>query len=292
MRAVGAQAGPWAGRALAGAVLRRQARTPEGYHRALLRVATRRLAPGLTPLPAWWWAISPLVRTRRLGLRLVLDLRDNLQRTLWLTGTYEPATLAFLRAELRRGDVFADVGAHVGVHALTAAARLRDLGGGTVLAFEPAPDSVAVLRRAARRNGLDVTAVPTALGAAAGEGRLGADPRYGDADAGVRSLHAVGGRAAVVPVATFDGWAEGAGLDRLDVVKIDVEGAELDVLRGMRASLARLRPRVVVLEVKAAVLERAGVDPAALHAFLRGAGYAPTGQVLNRNEVHRRVATR
>jgi len=93
-------------------------------------------------------------------------------------------------------------------------------------------------------------------------------------------------------VAAFDGWAEGAGLDRLDVVKIDVEGAELDVLRGMRASLARLRPRVVVLEVKASVLARAGVDPAALRAFLRAAGYAPTGQVLDRNEVHRRVPGR
>lgn len=252
-------------------------------------MATRRLEPGLTPLPAWWWRTSPRVRARRLGLRFALDLRDNLQRTLWLTGTYEPSTLAFLRTELRAGDVVADLGAHVGVHALTAAARLRDLGGGTVLAFEPAPDSAAALRAAARHNRLAVTVVPTALGAVPGEGRLGADPRYGDADTGVRSLYGDGGAVQVVPVATFDGWAEGVRLARLDVVKIDVEGAELDVLRGMRATLARLRPRVLVLEVKAAVLERAGVDPAALHGFLRDAGYAPTGQVLDRNEVHRPV---
>jgi hypothetical protein len=54
---------------------------------------------------------------RRLGLRLELDLRDNLERTLYATGTYEPALLRFLHDELRPGDVVLDVGAHIGVHA-------------------------------------------------------------------------------------------------------------------------------------------------------------------------------
>jgi hypothetical protein len=42
-------------------------------------------------------------------------------------GTYEPALLRFLHDALRPGDVVLDVGAHIGVHALTAAARLREL---------------------------------------------------------------------------------------------------------------------------------------------------------------------
>lgn len=49
-----------------------------------------------------------------------------------------------------------DVGAHVGVHALTAARRLHGLGGGRVIAFEPTPDSAAAVRAAAARNGLPV----------------------------------------------------------------------------------------------------------------------------------------
>jgi hypothetical protein len=112
------------------------ARTPAGWLEGVHRVATRPApgAPALTRLPDGWWTASPLVRVRRLGLRLDLDRRDNLQQALYATGTYEPALVGFLHDELQRGDVIADVGAHTGVHALTAAARLRRLGGGAVVA--------------------------------------------------------------------------------------------------------------------------------------------------------------
>jgi FkbM family methyltransferase len=150
-------------------------------------------APALTRLPDDWWTASPPVQVRRLGLRLELDLRDNLQRALDATGTYEPALVRFLRDELRRGDVMVDVGAHIGVHALTAAARLRRLGGGAVVAFEPAHDSASTLRAAAARNRLQLTVVEVALGAEPGTADLRADPAYDAADAGVRSLRGMAG---------------------------------------------------------------------------------------------------
>ena len=148
LAAVGAVAGPRVGRWLAATVLRLRARTPAGWLEGVHRVATRPApgAPALTRLPAGWWTASPLVTVHRLGLRLELDLRDNLQRVLYATGTHEPALMRFLHDELRRGDVMVDVGAHIGVHALTAAARLRRLGGGTVVAFEPAHDTARSCR--------------------------------------------------------------------------------------------------------------------------------------------------
>jgi hypothetical protein len=86
---------PWPGRGrwLAATVLRLRARTPAGWLEGVHRVATRPApgAPVLTRLPAGWWTASPLVLVRRLGLRLELDLRDNLQRVLYATGTHEPA---------------------------------------------------------------------------------------------------------------------------------------------------------------------------------------------------------
>jgi hypothetical protein len=167
-------------------------------------------APELTRLPEAWWAASPEVRVRRLGLRLQLDLLDNLQRALYATGTYEPALLRFLGQELRRGDVVVDVGARV----------------------------------------------------------------------------------QVVAVTTFDAWAAEARIGRLDLVKLDVEGAELEALRGMAASLGRLRPRAVVIEVKDRVLERAGVGGEAVRALLERVGYQPTGQILPvANQVYRPRAT-
>ena len=227
---------------------------------------------------------------RRRGLRLDLDLRDNLQRTLYFTGTYEPGLLALIEAELRPGDVMVDVGAHVGVHALTAARRLRDLGGGRVIAFEPTEDSSAAVRAAAGRNDLPVDVVRAALGDAEGTIELRGDPRYGTFDAGVRSQFGDGEVIATAPLLTFDGWAAGAGLDRLDVVKIDIEGAEILALRGMRETLRRLRPRVLAIEVKDVVMARGPGDEAALHALLADCGYASHGQPERHVEVFRPAA--
>ncbi len=274
--------GPRPARALASVLLRIASRRRAGYERAMMRVG-RHETPGLWKVPAAWNAAAPEVSVRRLGLRWRLDLRDNLQRTVYYAGTYEPDVLAFLRRELEPGDVLADVGAHVGVHALTAARH----DGVRVLAFEPATDSAAKLRAAATRNGLRVEVVETALGAARGEVELRADPDYPVADAGVRSQHGAGAVVARVPVTTFDAWASEAGLDRLDIVKIDVEGAEPVVLRGMAQTLRRLRPRAVVVEAKGRVMERAGVDDSALEAPLREAGYGPAGDVDWANRLFR-----
>jgi hypothetical protein len=154
VRGVGGLLGPRRGRLVAATLLRLSCRSERGWLRGLYRVArfTSSPAPSLVKLPERWSAEAPLVRSRRLGLDLQLDLRDNLQRTLFYTGTYEPGLLGFLHDQLRCGDVAVDVGAHIGVHALTMARRLDQLGGGRVLAFEPAQDSAAKLRAAATRN--------------------------------------------------------------------------------------------------------------------------------------------
>jgi hypothetical protein len=78
-------------------------------------------------------------------------------------------------------------------------------------------------------------------------------------------------------VTTLDAWAQSTGLDRLDIVKIDIEGAEILALRGMRATLRRLRPRLLIVEVKDVVMERGPGDEAALHGLLRECGYAAAG---------------
>src|SRR5919202_2704487 len=151
-------AGPVAARTVAAAFMRLGARTERGYAKWLFRVASRlpEPMPRLWRVPPDWWSVEPRVQARRLGVDLELDLRDNLQRTLWFTGTYEPGLLRALHDELRPGDVVVDVGAHVGVHALSAARRLRELGGGRVIAFEPTDDSSAAVRLAAARNDLPV----------------------------------------------------------------------------------------------------------------------------------------
>jgi FkbM family methyltransferase len=285
-------AGPVRARAVAAAFMRLGARTDRGYRKGVFRVASRlpEPMPRLWRVPPQWWAVEPRVRARRLGLDLELDLRDNLQRTLWFTGTYEPGLLRTLHDELEPGDVFVDVGAHVGVHSLTGARRLRELGGGRVIAFEPTDDSSAAVRLAATRNDLPVEVVRAGLGEADGTIELRGDPRYGAADAGVRSQFGAGDVVATAPLLAFDGWAERNRLDHLDVVKVDIEGAEILALRGMRASLKKLKPRLLAIEVKDVVMERGPGDEAALHALLAECGYAPAGSPERHVALFRPVA--
>jgi len=257
--------------------------TDAGVHRIALRISPR-LAdanPGLVKIPPRWAAV---VQARRQGVWLELDLRDNLQAVLYYAGRYEPALRRFLRAELRRGDVVLDVGANIGVHALTAAKRLQGLGGGRVIAFEPAADSVAKLGAAAARNGVRLEVVPMALGERRELAALRTDRRYDEADAGVRSLYGTGDVVQEVPVVRLDDWAR--ELERLDVVKLDIEGAEIAALSGATRTFKRLQPRVVVVE------DKRPESRARLHAVLDELGYLPTGEVLDHNAVFRASAGR
>ena len=80
------------------------------------------------------------------------------------------------------------------------------------------------------------------------------------------------------PVTTFDAWAQRAGLDRLDVVKIDIEGAEILALRGMRATLRAPAPaRCSRSRSRTSSWSAGPGDEAALHALLAECGYVPAG---------------
>lgn len=282
--------GPRRARWVASVALRLGARFGECSYEKTARRVSRRLReanPRLVKIPIEWSTWAPVVCARRRGLVFELDLRDNLQALVFYSGAYEPHLIRFLGRELRRGDVFLDVGAHVGVHAVNAARLLRKHGGGRVLAFEPTPDSAAKLRTAAARNRLDVTVIEMALGDVCGEVELFVDERYDPADAGVRSAFGHGRRVATVRVARFDEWAADNNHPRLDVVKIDVEGSEAAVLRGMHQTLKQRRPRALLVEIKDNSIGRAPETDQELRNLIAELGYQPTGRVFDHNELYR-----
>jgi FkbM family methyltransferase len=158
----------------------------------------------------------------------------------YLLGTSEPAEQAFLAAHLRPGDVFYDLGANIGFYA-TIAARIVGPRG-HVYAFEPHPESAAAVERNARLNDLrNVT--PVAAAVSDRDGRLTLSLAESSA------THRLGDGAGVeVDVVALDSWRERSGARPPALVMIDVEGAELDVLEGMRDILRHSRP-VVCCEV-------------------------------------------
>lgn len=176
------------------------------------------------------------------GFRLRLDLRESLQRD-FLFGLYDRRELELVREHLGDGD-FVDVGAHVGLYTVAAARH----GSGRVLAFEPNPSARAQLTANVALNGCrNVLVVPMAVGDAPGTALLHVprtpDPSFSSLAAG----RFAEGEPIDVEVTTVDAEVEASRL-RPTVVKIDVEGGELAVVRGMQRTLERHRP-VLLVEV-------------------------------------------
>lgn len=152
----------------------------------------------------------------------------------------DPMLAAFLKA-LGPGQIVYDVGSYIGIWAILAA---RVVGtAGRVVAFEPAPASVRLVRRHIRLN--EVAEIVTVVEAAIGDAS-GASEFYEACLSPENSLLTKTGslwHAVSVPMLTLDEYASQTGLYP-DVVKVDVEGAELQVLKGAQHLLTQRRPMV------------------------------------------------
>ena len=107
-------------------------------------------------------ASGPIVRTLPNGLRMKLDLRDEVQRQIYFFGAYEPNELSLCLRLLRPGSTVVDAGANVGFYSLMVGAQVGRTG--RVLAFEPIPETYAQLRQNLALNQLpQVSAINQAL---------------------------------------------------------------------------------------------------------------------------------
>jgi FkbM family methyltransferase len=218
---------------------------------------------------------SPFVSTLgpELGAaRFACDLSDLISREVCLTGCYEPPVTRLLQRRLGRGGTMVDVGANWGYFTLLAAAIVGHEG--RVISLEPDPRHFAALESNVRLNGFSqIQSMPKAAGANDGVATLaGYDDR--SANRGVSRIGPAsdGQRSFQVECVRIDGVT--AGLDRVDVLKLDVEGGELDALEGMRDGLAAHRYRALLLELHPGLLRARGSSPEECVRRLLDAGYA------------------
>lgn len=207
---------------------------------------------------------------RDLDAWVEVDLRDWAGRWHYFSGHYYEQDLPWvMRQMLRPGDCFVDVGANVGFHTLCAARLVTPQG--RVVALEPSPVTWRRLESHLEANGLDwVERRQVALGDAKGEAVLHVDPLH----LGTASLRngMQGAETARVPVECLDDVVDqpegGCGV----LVKVDVEGFELRVLRGARRW--RQRPRTLfVVEVTPDWIEAAGGQASELFELFQVDGY-------------------
>jgi FkbM family methyltransferase len=165
----------------------------------------------------------------------------------------EPEVEDTLLALLHPGDVFYDVGANIGWYSMLAARAVGSSG--KVIAFEPTVFNAALLQKNAAGNRLaNVTTIPAAVTDQDGwatflyggslEGRLGKDDCEEQAER--RAKRRTPKRSSVVPIVALDSWLRETEQPPPNVLKIDVEGAEVGVLRGMTQTLHTVKPALVI----------------------------------------------
>src|ERR1700691_3168087 len=174
------------------------------------------------------WAVLPIFAGPLKGYRWLLATRSS-----FFFGTYEPAQTALFCELVKPGDVVYDVGAHFGYYALLASKLVRTEG--RVLAFEPSPPNLARLYRHIELNRSSNVQVL----------ELAVSDREGSAHFETRTGSGLGHIAPAGPVevkVTRLDALQGSPLP--NVMKIDVEGAEVGVLQGAASLLASAKPTI------------------------------------------------
>jgi|GEM_PF-1275092 FkbM family methyltransferase len=228
------------------------------------------------------WAIGrfavldrPVVVTWTEGLRVNCWLGNDTSRCLYVGGAFEPNEVAFFAETLDAGMHVVDAGANEGLYSTLASRRVGS--GGRVLAIEPSSRERRRLVENLDRNACsNVEVVPVALADVAGESVLHvADAHHGGQNTFGDFVYEAVGHAAdeTVTTLTLDEVLAERGWERLDVMKADVEGAEVRLLDGASDTLRRLRP-VLLLESQDDSLRLQGSSLSELFERLAAHDYA------------------
>lgn len=190
------------------------------------------------------------VRCRRRGITWALDLDEGIDLSIYLLGAYEPRTLKAYRQLIAPGAVVFDIGANIGAHTLHFAHRVGPAG--RVFAFEPTDFACAKLRanlalNPALAGRVDVhqlflvadRSVPVPAAVAASW-------PVADTAGQLNAWHGREERSSAARAMTADDFCAANDIQRVDLVKLDVDGHEGAVLQGFRTGLARFRPVIIV----------------------------------------------
>ncbi|MEK6406913.1 MAG: FkbM family methyltransferase [Acidobacteriota bacterium] len=211
--------------------------------------------------------------TTREGVRLRLTnpLEYHQRMLLYDNEGYEPEVTSAISSVLKEGHTFFDVGANLGYYTLLASKKLGSSG--LVHAFEPSPKQFEHLKLNARINGAaNVFLNNIALAESSGDREMFLSLGWNQ---GTHSLGALDGPAETcrVQCVTIDEYVGMNGVQRIDAMKVDVEGAELLVFRGAEQTLRSLAVPVIFFEACEHHARAIGHSTAEVKSFLTQLGY-------------------
>jgi FkbM family methyltransferase len=218
--------------------------------------------------------INPIFRlytrliTQRKGLTFPVGSKHQLIMAL---GVYEPEVVAICRQKLQPGMIVIDAGAYAGYYTLL----FSELVGaeGKVYAFEPHPENIAAVRHNIRNSRYpeNIVVVPKAVSNQVGSAQIYQHQN----DTAKTSLYTdVSIKAPLsITATTIDAFLSEQGISKIDLIKLDIEGAEQSALDGMQNLIAASKRLMLIVECSPEILTRVGSTPAAFIAQLHKCGF-------------------
>lgn len=214
-----------------------------------------------------------VLRQKHLGrFQMIVRADEEVGREIYYGGVHESAETAFLRSRVGPASTCCDIGANVGYYSLLFASLARE---GAVHSFEPVPLNFYVLCTNRLLNHFsNVTANPCAVGDSNGSVGfvVSSDSAFSSiVNTGIKPV----AMEISVPIIRLDTYCEKNGIGAIDVLKVDVEGAEAKVLAGATRLLADAarRPRTVMLELYEPMLTHYGSSIDEILSQMEGFGY-------------------
>lgn len=206
------------------------------------------------------------------NVKMVIDPSRSMGSAIYWTGYHEFREFLFLHRFLRPDMVFIDVGANQGEYSLFAAKRLTK---GRVVAFEPLPSIRSRFEENIRLNKFSNIKI-IAAGLSDKKGTLEIH-EVEDEHEGLATFF-LGDRKSKksfeVPLVKLDEIADGTEFSRIDFIKIDIEGGELNALRGAQNTIRRFKP-AIMLEINEETYLAAGYRTQDILDILGSSGYQP-----------------
>lgn len=222
------------------------------------------LARQMAPTPK-----GATICSTRHGFDIIVDpiIGKVLERIVYFYGGYEEGTINIMKKNLRNGDIFVDVGANIGLMSLAAS---RFVGKeGAVFSFEPEPEIFAILQSNINLNkAANINAYNAALGSTKGKATIYTNLDVSRGAASLIKPPQKNCEGKEVLVETLDEFALNNNLTNIRMLKIDVEGWELEVLKGAKTQLGG--PEAPILCVECTTLHaQYGGNPEDIYKFIK-----------------------
>ncbi len=224
---------------------------------------------------------SPVRYLNQQGVKFSLDLKEYQMKQIFLFDIYEKNTIRHLLAQIekisKRDLTIFDVGANIGFYTLTLAKALEKTKT-QIYSFEPNPFTYSVFTKNIALNNFN-NILPNRLGLSDKVESLTLTFNHNNLGA-ANVFSGTGNKTEQIELTTLDLYCEQHKIDKIDLIKVDIEGSELNFLKGGMNVISRSEKMILIMEIVDENCQKAGYTSADLFNFMSAhgfQGYLPKG---------------